>query len=120
MTTTCDRARPPNHCRRPVSSTPPSPPPRQVLYTCLCSIALSSFGLVTSGQLAGTARFLEDHPEAIALIAAPEGLRHVEEAYAGKPVDVTVVTAGLDLRLNEKGYIVPGLGDAGDRLYGVV
>ncbi|MGA1215145.1 MAG: uracil phosphoribosyltransferase, partial [Candidatus Nanopelagicales bacterium] len=31
-----------------------------------------------------------------------------------------VVTAGLDLRLNEKGYIVPGLGDAGDRLYGVV
>jgi len=57
---------------------------------------------------------------AITLLAAPEGLRHVEEAYAGKPVDVTVVTAGLDLRLNEKGYIVPGLGDAGDRLYGVV
>jgi uracil phosphoribosyltransferase len=57
---------------------------------------------------------------AIALLAAPEGLRHVEESYAGKPVDVTVVTAGLDLRLNEKGYIVPGLGDAGDRLYGVV
>jgi uracil phosphoribosyltransferase len=33
---------------------------------------------------------------------------------------VAVVTAGMDERLNEKGYIVPGLGDAGDRLYGVV
>ena len=33
---------------------------------------------------------------------------------------LTVVTAGMDERLNEKGYIVPGLGDAGDRLYGVV
>ncbi len=57
---------------------------------------------------------------AIVLLAAPEGLHHVEEAYADKPVDVTIVTAGLDLRLNEVGYIVPGLGDAGDRLYGVV
>ena len=35
-------------------------------------------------------------------------------------VSVSVVTAGLDERLNDKGYIVPGLGDAGDRLYGVV
>ncbi len=57
---------------------------------------------------------------AITLLAAPEGLRRVEETYVGQAVDVTVVTAGLDLRLNEKGYIVPGLGDAGDRLYGVV
>ena len=57
---------------------------------------------------------------AIVLLAAPEGMRRVEEAYAGKPVDVTVVTAGLDSHLNEHGYIVPGLGDAGDRLYGVV
>lgn len=57
---------------------------------------------------------------AIALLAAPEGLRHVEEAYSGRAVDVTVVTAAIDVRLNDKGYIVPGLGDAGDRLYGVV
>ena len=56
---------------------------------------------------------------AICLLAAPEGIARVEEAYANRDVDVTVVTAGLDLRLNEKGYIVPGLGDAGDRLYGV-
>lgn len=57
---------------------------------------------------------------AICLIAAPEGLRRVEEAYDGRAVDVTIVMAGLDSHLNEKGYIVPGLGDAGDRLYGVV
>lgn len=57
---------------------------------------------------------------AICLLAAPEGLKRVEDEYAGRDVNVTVVTAGLDERLNEKGYIVPGLGDAGDRLYGVV
>jgi uracil phosphoribosyltransferase len=56
---------------------------------------------------------------AICLLAAPEGLRHMEEAFAGRDAEVTVVTAALDERLNEKGYIVPGLGDAGDRLYGV-
>ena len=44
----------------------------------------------------------------------------MEENYGNRAVDVTVVTAGLDEKLNEKGYIVPGLGDAGDRLYGVV
>ena len=56
---------------------------------------------------------------AICLLAAPEGLRRMEEAFSGRDVEVTVVTAALDERLNEKGYIVPGLGDAGDRLYGV-
>lgn len=55
---------------------------------------------------------------AICLLAAPEGLKHLEDAFAGRDVEVTVVTASLDERLNEKGYIVPGLGDAGDRLYG--
>ena len=55
---------------------------------------------------------------AICLLAAPEGLQHMEEAFAGRDVEVTVVTASVDERLNEKGYIVPGLGDAGDRLYG--
>ena len=57
---------------------------------------------------------------AICLLAAPEGLARMEENYGNRDVDVTVVTAGLDEKLNEKGYIVPGLGDAGDRLYGVV
>ena len=57
---------------------------------------------------------------AICLLAAPEGLDRLRQAFDGRGVDVTVVTAGLDERLNDKGYIVPGLGDAGDRLYGVV
>ena len=56
---------------------------------------------------------------AICLLAAPEGLERVATAFADR-ADVTVVTAGLDDHLNDKGYIVPGLGDAGDRLYGVV
>ncbi len=57
---------------------------------------------------------------AICLLAAPEGLDHLRTTFAGRDAAVSVVTAGLDDKLNEKGYIVPGLGDAGDRLYGVV
>ena len=56
---------------------------------------------------------------AVCIIAAPEGLKTVEEAV-GSRGDVTVVVAAVDERLNEKAYIVPGLGDAGDRLYGIV
>lgn len=56
---------------------------------------------------------------AICLIAAPEGLQALEEAV-GDRANVTVVTAAQDERLNEHSYIVPGLGDAGDRLYGIV
>ena len=50
----------------------------------------------------------------IALIAAPEGIRHIQEDHP----DVNIVVASIDSHLNEKGFIVPGLGDAGDRLYG--
>jgi uracil phosphoribosyltransferase len=50
----------------------------------------------------------------IALIAAPEGMEHM---HAEHP-DVVIVVAGVDRELNEKGYILPGLGDAGDRLFG--
>ncbi len=57
---------------------------------------------------------------AICLLSAPEGIAAVEAALAGRDVDVTLVTAAVDEKLNEKGYIVPGLGDAGDRLFGVV
>ena len=53
----------------------------------------------------------------ICLIGAPEGLASVEAHMHGK--DVKIVLGALDEKLNEKGYIVPGLGDAGDRLYGV-
>ncbi|WLR41645.1 uracil phosphoribosyltransferase [Bacillus carboniphilus] len=48
------------------------------------------------------------------LIAAPEGVEEVKTAHP----DIDIFIAGLDEKLNEKGYIVPGLGDAGDRLYG--
>jgi uracil phosphoribosyltransferase len=48
------------------------------------------------------------------LIAAPEGIRRVREAHP----DVAIYTAAVDERLNDHGYILPGLGDAGDRLYG--
>jgi uracil phosphoribosyltransferase len=48
------------------------------------------------------------------LIAAPEGVQTVEEAHP----DVPIYTAALDRQLNDKGYIMPGLGDAGDRQFG--
>ena len=50
----------------------------------------------------------------IGIIAAPEGLKALHEAHP----DVDIYVAALDEKLNEKGYIVPGLGDAGDRIYG--
>lgn len=55
----------------------------------------------------------------VCLLAAPEGIENVRAAV-GERAEVTVVVAAVDERLNEIGYIVPGLGDAGDRLYGVV
>jgi uracil phosphoribosyltransferase len=80
--------------------------------------------LATGGTLAAAIRFLvergADHITAICLLSAPEGCERVEKDLAGLDIPVTIVTAGMDERLNEKGYIVPGLGDAGDRLYGVV
>jgi len=48
------------------------------------------------------------------LVAAPEGV----EAFQAEHPDIPIITAALDRELNEKGYILPGLGDAGDRLYG--
>ena len=55
----------------------------------------------------------------VTLLCAPEGLTALEEQL-DPALDLTVVTAAIDEELNEKGYIVPGLGDAGDRLFGVV
>lgn len=54
------------------------------------------------------------HIKFMCLIAAPEGVQAVQEAHP----DVDIFIAALDERLNEHGYIVPGLGDAGDRLFG--
>ncbi len=61
---------------------------------------------------------------AICLLAAPEGLARLEEAFPGEGTAtvpaVRVVTGAVDERLNSKGYILPGLGDAGDRLFGEI
>jgi uracil phosphoribosyltransferase len=79
--------------------------------------------LATGGTLAAAIRFLVDRGAdditAICLLTAPEGCANLEAGLAGVEVPITIVTAAMDERLNEKGYIVPGLGDAGDRLYGV-
>jgi uracil phosphoribosyltransferase len=79
--------------------------------------------LATGGTLAAAIRFLTDRGAdditAICLLAAPEGVANLEKGLEDLDVPVAVVTAALDEKLNGKGYIVPGLGDAGDRLYGV-
>ena len=78
--------------------------------------------LATGGSLAAAIQFLFDRGAvdvtAICILGAPEGIAKVEREVAGH--DVTLVLGALDERLNEQGYIVPGLGDAGDRLYGTV
>ena len=80
--------------------------------------------LATGGTLVAAFNFLIERGAteitAICLLAAPEGIKVVEAAFANSGVPITLVTGSLDERLNEHGYIVPGLGDAGDRLYGVV
>ena len=80
--------------------------------------------LATGGTLAMAIRYLvdlgADDITAITLLCAPEGIARLEAASADLDVPVRIVTGAMDARLNELGYIVPGLGDAGDRLYGVV
>ena len=80
--------------------------------------------LATGGTLASAVEFLvrrgADHITCICLIAAPEGIARLEDVVDQLHVPCTLVLAGLDEKLNDVGYILPGLGDAGDRLYGVV
>jgi uracil phosphoribosyltransferase len=80
--------------------------------------------LATGGTLIAAMQYLFDKGArditAISILAAPEGIAAVEKEFAGRDFPITIVIAALDQKLNEKGYIVPGLGDAGDRLYGVV
>jgi uracil phosphoribosyltransferase len=80
--------------------------------------------LATGGTLVAAFEYLIERGvkeiTAICLLAAPEGIKVVEDAFKNSGVPITLVTGSLDEKLNEHGYIVPGLGDAGDRLYGVV
>jgi uracil phosphoribosyltransferase len=74
--------------------------------------------LATGGTLADASAVLAKHNagtvSALCVLAAPEGLAHL----AAVAPDLVVYCAGIDERLDERGYILPGLGDAGDRLYG--
>lgn len=77
--------------------------------------------LATGGSLIAAIDYLLERGAvdvtAVCLIAAPEGLAAVEAAMQGR--DVSIVLGAVDEKLDENGYIVPGLGDAGDRLYGL-
>ena len=76
--------------------------------------------LATGGTLIDSINYVFDRGATdvttICILGAPEGLAAVEAHMHGR--NVKIVLGGLDEKLNEKGYIVPGLGDAGDRLYG--
>jgi uracil phosphoribosyltransferase len=79
--------------------------------------------LATGGTLIAAIHYLLDlgatDITVICIISSPEGVAALEAEFKDL-TSLTIVTASLDTKLNEKGYIVPGLGDAGDRLYGVV
>ena len=80
--------------------------------------------LATGGTLVAAINYLIDlgasEITAICILASPEGIAHMEQAFENSTVAISIITGALDTKLNENGYIVPGLGDAGDRLYGVV
>ena len=80
--------------------------------------------LATGGTLSAAIRYLvdlgADDITAITLLSAPEGIARLEADTADLDVPISIVTGAIDERLNERGYIVPGLGDAGDRLYGIL
>lgn len=74
--------------------------------------------LATGGSASAAIQFLKDRGaqniKLVCLIAAPEGVKAVQDAHP----DVDIYLANIDEKLNEDAYIVPGLGDAGDRLFG--
>ena len=74
--------------------------------------------LATGGSAADAISMVKnrgaEHIMLMCLVAAPEGVKRVQEAHP----DVDIYAAALDERLNEHAYIVPGLGDAGDRIFG--
>ncbi|NLK21829.1 MAG: uracil phosphoribosyltransferase [Epulopiscium sp.] len=74
--------------------------------------------LATGGSASATIKFIKEKGveriRFLCLIAAPEGVKRLKEDHP----DVDIYVAALDERLNEHGYIIPGLGDAGDRLFG--
>lgn len=80
--------------------------------------------LATGGSLSGCVRFLAarqaNDVTCLCLLAAPEGIERFQQLVDGLDIDTTLVVAAVDDHLNNHGYIIPGLGDAGDRLYGII
>ena len=76
--------------------------------------------LATGGSASHALNFLKRNGAQqirfVSLIAAPEGIHHLQKEHP----DVPIITATIDNKLNEKAYIVPGLGDAGDRYFGTI
>lgn len=74
--------------------------------------------LATGGSMNTTIDLLKKHGctsiRALTLVAAPEGLKKIQQSHP----DIQIYTGAIDSHLNEKGYIIPGLGDAGDKIFG--
>lgn len=74
--------------------------------------------LATGGSLVATVEMLQragcKHIKALVLVAAPEGIHRMQKLYP----EIDIYTAAIDSHLNEQGYIIPGLGDAGDKIFG--
>ncbi len=86
-----------------------------------CEVILIDPMLATGGSTVAAVQLLREHNAQIKqvrlvnLVAAPEGVRHVRKHFPG----LKIFTAAIDAGLNQRGFILPGLGDAGDRLFGV-
>jgi uracil phosphoribosyltransferase len=83
-----------------------------------CDVVLIDPMLATGGSVVSALEMIFERKakrvQVVNLLAAPEGLCRVRQAFPRVPI----VTASIDTKLNGRGYIVPGLGDAGDRLFG--
>jgi uracil phosphoribosyltransferase len=83
-----------------------------------CEVVLIDPMLATGGTVTASMELLTRYGakrvKLLSLLASPEGIRHVHEKFP----HLVIYTAAVDRCLNEKGYIMPGLGDAGDRLFG--
>ena len=78
--------------------------------------------LATGGSVSAAIKFIKakgakgENIKFVCIVSSPEGIKKVEKDHP----DIEIYTASIDEKLNDKGYILPGLGDAGDRLYGTM